>query len=59
MSGGEYLELGDGISDRNNEARDYWSVYRIKLELGTQYLKTSLGRSYRECVSEDVQVSFF
>ena len=43
MSGGEYLELGDGISDRNNEARDYWSVYRIKLELGTEYLIDFLG----------------
>ena len=40
MSGDEYLELGDGISDRNNEARDYWSVYRIKL---TEYLIDFIG----------------
>ena len=43
VSGGEYLELGDGISERNNEARDYWSVYRIKLELGTEYLIDFIG----------------
>ena len=58
MPRGEYLELGTVLITeiiKQESIRNYWSIYLLEPELGTEYLIDLIGTELaRDWVSEDL-----